>query len=526
MSARGSRAIAWDRAVVWIGCAGLFTLGCGPNGYPAAPIDGGGEASIAADGGAGGDGASSGDGATPGDDGSTPVPDGGFAPPTGVPSTVLLDGAQLAAVQHQLAGGSGGSAEQKAALQNLLAAAGDALAAGTWTVTSKPAMYVVNNDAHEYVSWGPYWWPPDAVPPGMPGTVSTCPYVQHDGIRNPNVDQITDRHALHASSEAIFELALAWYFTGNPAYADQAERVARAFFLDTATAMNPDMAYGQEHGPCGAGNAAGLIEASGGYLTDALDGLAILALDSRPKGWTAADQTGIQTWMMKFLTWVQTSTIGKGEQAALNNHGTWYDALVASILVYTGDMASAKTLVTSSQTSRIDSQIMADGSQPQELSRTTSWHYANFNAAGLCRLAGTAQHVGVDLWSYQSAAGGSIGKAIDFMLPTATTATPPGPWATYNDITSPFDAVYQAEAYYTIRAAAEYAKDPQAQAVLAQSPIPVQVPGHHCSGDRFPTGSDFCGITSGTMAFADLQGMGTAAVDMWPLIPTCRVPIN
>jgi hypothetical protein len=428
-------------------------------------------------------------------------------------------------LQQKLAGGNG-APEEKAALANLTAAADKALSAGTWSVTTKNAMYVANSDPHGYVSWGPYWWPPDANPPGTPGTLSKCPYVQHDGIRNPNVDMITDRHGLHATSEAIFELALAWFFTGNTAYADQAERVARAWFLDAATAMNPDMTYAQMHGPCGTGNAAGLIEASGAYMTDAFDGLAILALDSRSNGWTAADQMGLQAWMAKFLSWLKASPIGTGEDAATNNHGSWYDAFVTSLLLFTGDTAGAKTVATTAQSKRIDSQIMADGSMPQELSRTTSWHYSNYNAAALCRLALTAKHVGVDLWGYKSSTGASIAKAIAFLIPTAKSAQLPGPWAMYNDITSPFDAAYVAESYYSIRAAAQYGNDPQAQAVVGMMPNPVQVPGHFCSGERFPTGSDFCAMTPGTMPFVDLQPAGTPAVDMWPIIPTCRVPVN
>jgi hypothetical protein len=453
----------------------------------------------------------------------------------GTPNTVLLDGAQLAMVQQQLAGG-GGSGAQRAALQNLLAAANQSLAAGTWSVTTKSAAFVANNDPHEYASWGPYWWPPDAVPPNTPGTVSMCPYVQHDGLRNPNVDKITDRHGLHASSEAIFELALAWYFTGNPAYATQAELVARTWYLDAATAMKPEMSYAQQHGPCGPGNAAGLIEASGGYLTDALDGLAILALDTRPNGWTAADQMGIKTWMTQFLTWLKTAPIALQEQAAKNNHGSWYDATVASIDLFLGDAMSTKALAMGAESGRIDSQITSSGQEPNELSRTTCWHYSNFNLAGLCRLAGVAKHVGVDLWAYTSStSGGSMSKALDFLLHTATAATPmflcsiaSGDAGTMMvpDIVMPFDKLYQGEAYYTIHAAADYGNDPQAKAVLAQMPLPIEPPGSHCSGDRFPAGADFCGITTGDMPFADLQPAGSVAVDMWPLIPTCRVPID
>ena len=512
--------------------AASLQLGCANPWTDVPPGDGGADAhdgaasDDAGDAGASSTDASNGHDADAANSGDSAAPDGGVALPQGVPATVLLDGAQLASVQQQLQGGAAGSPEQRAALKTLIAAADLGLVAGTWTVTSKSAEYVANGDPHEYASWGPYWWPPDATPPSVPGTTKTCPYVSHDGIRNPNVDKITDRHGLHASSEVIFELALAWYFTGNTAYADQAERVARTWYLDPVTAMKPDMTYAQEHGPCGVGNAAGLIEASGGYMTDALDGLAILALDTRPTGWTASDQTGIKTWMTSFLAWLVASPIGTGELAALNNHGTWYDAFVSSVDVFIGDTAAAKTLVESSKTKRIDTQIMADGSMPQELSRTTSWHYSNYNIAGLCRLAGVAKHVGVDLWGYQSASGGSIAKAVDFILPTATTAQPPGPWATYKDITAPFDAVYQAESYYSIRAAADYAHDANALAVISLSPIPVQVPGHFCTGERFPTGSDFCAMTPGSASFVDLAAAGAPATDMWPLIPTCRVPIN
>jgi hypothetical protein len=537
----------------WISAVFLLQVGCSSDDSSPATTPSSDASSPGADARTTGDGAGGtmGDGSSTTDDGSSttadgsPSADGGtFTPPQGTPATVLLDGARLAMLRQQLgAGGSGAPPALKAAFQNLIAAATTALGAGTWSVTTKDAAYVANMDPHEYVSWGPYWWPPDAVPPGTPGTVGTCPYKQHDGIRNPNVDKITDRHGLHASSEVILQLALAWYFTGNPSYADQAERVARAWYLDTTTKMRPDMQYAQEHGPCGAGNAAGLIEASGAYMTDALDGLAILALDTRTGGWTSADQMGVQTWMTQFANWLITSPIALGEKTATNNHGTWYDALLSSIYLFTGDMVSAKALVKSSESARIDVQIMADGSQPLELSRTTCWHYSNYNLAGLCRLAGVAKHVGVDLWGYKSGTGGSIGKALDFLIPTAKATqpsflcSPPPPTPADGgvadagptmvpDIVMPFDSLYQGEAFYTIHAAADVANDAVAQAVFSQNPVPVQPPGSHCSGDRFPAGSDFCAITPGNMSFADLQAAGTPAVDMWPLLGTCRVPIN
>lgn len=507
MAGRGSSA---GTAASSAGSAGMLTLG------------GGGSAELGAGGNAGASaGASSGGAAPMGGAGGT-----GPALPAATPATVLLDGPTLKTKQQALAGGTAGTAEQLAAFQNLIAAADIALRSGTWSVTTKAANFVVNKDPHEYVSWGPYWWPPDAKPPNTPGTFGKCPYVSHDGMHNPDVAKVTDRHGLHASSEAIFELALAWYFTGNTAYADQAERVTRAWYLDPATAMNPSMAYAQSDGPCGAGTATGIIEASGAYMTDALDGLAILALDTRATGWTATDQAAMKTWLGKLVDFLKTSSVGKAEGAAANNHGTWYDALLSSIYLFNGDTTNAKSVVTTARSKRIDPQIESDGRMPLELARPTSWHYSNYNAAALCRLAGVAAHLGVDLWSYTNPKGGSIVKAIDYLLPTAITKSPPGPWAQYKDITSPFDAAYQAESFYSIHANATYGKSNAAAAIVASSPIGVTVPGHYCAGDRFPLGSDFCAITPGASPFGDLQEESVAAVDMWPLIPTCRVPIN
>jgi hypothetical protein len=233
----------------------------------------------------------------------------------------------------------------------------------------------------------------------------------------------------------------------------------------------------------------------------------------------------MKTWLGKYVTFLKTSSQGKSENAASNNHGGWYDATLASIYLFLGDTENTKAVVMNSR-KRMDSQLAADSSMPEEIARQTSWHYSNYGTAAFCRTAGVGKHVGIDLWAYTTTKGATLAKAIAFLIPAATSANPPGPWAKYNDITQPFDAAYQAEAYYSIHAAADYGDNAEAKAVFAQKPYAVSVPGHYCAGDRFPLGSDFCAITTGAQPFADLQAEGTPAVDMWPLLPTCRVPIN
>src|SRR6266516_5738947 len=130
---------------------------------------------------------------------------------------------------------------------------------------------------------------------------------------------------------------------------------------------------------------------------------------------SAADQRGMAQWLSAYLGWLRSSVIGKQERGARNNHGTWYDAQVAALALFTDDTALARSTLADARTRRIGSQVMADGRQPYELARTRSLAYSVMNLEGLCRLAELARHLGVDLWSYRSPRGGSIRKALDYL---------------------------------------------------------------------------------------------------------------
>jgi hypothetical protein len=240
--------------------------------------------------------------------------------------------------------------------------------------------------------------------------------VQRDGQRNPEADQLSDHAQQGKAWNAIRDLALAWYFTGDARYAARAERDARTWFLDPTTRMNPNLTYAQVI-PCDtAAHGTGIIDASEA-LPQLLDGFAVL--DSGAPGWTRADTAGIKGWLADLLTWSRTSPQGIDETAAANNHGTYKDLLDSSIAVYIGQTATARDIAGHARTARIDTQIDADGSQPLELARTRSWHYSNFDLTAYCRLTATGRKVGVDLWSYRNPRGGSIDRAIDLLIPAA-----------------------------------------------------------------------------------------------------------
>jgi hypothetical protein len=369
--------------------------------------------------------------------------------PGTIPNTVVLDGQQLAQAKQTIAAGD---PTLTAALASLTATADADLTAGPWSVMDK-TLTPPSGDKHDYMSLSRYYWPSDAGT----GADAGCPYVHLDGQTNPDCSSNKYDHASrHAAMDAIYNLSLAWYFTGDSKYSDRAELVVRTWFLDAATAMNPNINYG-EGVPCfRTGAATGVLNWTE-LLGELLDGLAIL--DSGAPGWTSTDQQQMNAWLTSFLTWLQTNALAVAENAATNNHGTWYDVGVSALLLYLGKTSDATTLVQTSETKRIATQITASGTQPQELSRTNSWGYSNWNLEGFCRLASTAKHVNVDLWSYTPPDGGTIAQATEFLIPGAEHGQ--SVW-THQQI-SPF---YPAWPVTLFHGAADFSNDSNARAAL------------------------------------------------------------
>ncbi|GHE47640.1 alginate lyase family protein [Streptomyces capitiformicae] len=329
---------------------------------------------------------------------------------TGVPRTVVLDGSRLHATKLRL---DRDDPRLRRAVEALTARADTWLGQGPWTVVDKPRP-APSGDVHDYLSQAPYWWPTTAPTADNPWG---CPYVQRDGERNPEVDSGTDRRDVEKTFDAAYDLSLAWYYTGERRYAEKAGQVLRTWFLDPATRMNPHLNHAQFI-PCKYdGRAIGIIDFSQSF-TSVLDALALL--NSGAPGWTRKDRTGMAKWNTDFLDWLRNSGFGKEEAAATNNHGTFYDMQLAALAHATGDRELARRTVLNARSKRVAPQIAADGSQPQELARTRSWHYSTFALVAHTRLAAIGRNVGVNLWAYRGPDGQSLFKAVDYLLPAAT----------------------------------------------------------------------------------------------------------
>jgi amidase len=351
------------------------------------------------------------------------------APSERGPRTFLLSPTTLVAVRDAVRAGSPGYADAMARLRQ---DAAKAMKAGPFTVMAK-AQVPPSGDKHDYMSLARYFWPDPKKPDGLP-------YVQRDGVTNPEIDTIPDKAQMNGMISAVSTLALAYYLTGEEPYAAKAAGLIRTWYLDPATRMNANLEFGQGVRGGESGRPYGIIDTRG--LAEVVDAIGLL--EGSPS-LTAMDHKGLVAWHSAFLDWLLTSRLGRAEGAGTNNHGVWYDVQVVSMALFTNRTDVARRILEAARTDRVAKQIEPDGSMPRELARTTSSGYTQFNLEAFAALAALGERAGIDLWGYQTPDGRSIRNALAFVLPFVRDGQP---W-THKQI-RPFDP----STYYPLLVAA------------------------------------------------------------------------
>jgi hypothetical protein len=332
-----------------------------------------------------------------------PLAAGGPAPPPSTPQLLTVDSAHLARVRDSL---QLGDPEFQLALTALVRDANRALSVAPISVMDK-GVTPPSGDKHDYMSQAPYYWRDPSRPNGRP-------YIRRDGVRNPEIEQITDRENLERLERTTTALALAFYLTGREEYAQHAARLLRAWFLDPATRMNPHLRFGQGIPGRTEGRSAGIIETR--FLPTIID--AVMLLQSSP-AWTGSDAQGLGDWMRAYLRWLLQSPLGREQARRGNNQETWTDVQVVALALYIGQPGIARQVL---EDAKIDiaEEFQPDGRQPRELARATSWDYSVFDLTAFVHLAELGERVGVDLWNYRTEDGRSIRQGLEYLLPFAT----------------------------------------------------------------------------------------------------------
>ncbi len=258
---------------------------------------------------------------------------------------------------------------------------------------------------HDYMSLARYYWPDSTKPDGLP-------YVSRDGVPNPEINEITDSKNFSTMCASVWKLSLAYFFTGKEKYAAHAAQYVRAWFIDTATAMNPNMRFAQAIKGRRESTFAGIIETRNMYQV--IDAIGLI----RPSGlWPDEDQQSLQRWMTAYWNWLHTHPNGIQASKTPNNHGVWFDVQRVPIALFLGMIDTARVVMEQAKTERIALQIEPDGSMPKELGRTISNHYTQFTIEAFVLLASFSDASGVDLWNFSTSAGRSIPQTLRFLLP-------------------------------------------------------------------------------------------------------------
>jgi hypothetical protein len=262
-----------------------------------------------------------------------------------------------------------------------------------------------SGDKHDYLSYARYWWP-------NPKSRDGLPYIRRDGKTNKDLLAKGDREPIGMFYDDVETLALAGYLLKEQDSSKHGALLLRTWFLDPETRMNPHLRYGQAVPGRNDGRGSGIIDTR--HFIRVLDAVVLLKETGE---WTDADQNALVVWMKKYLDWLQQDPMGKDEGSEKNNHGTWYDAQVAAIAMFVGERDLARQIVENAKSKRIERCIEPDGQQPEEMERTKGLHYCVFNMSAMAVLARIGEHIGVDLWRYESADGRSLPRGLDFVVP-------------------------------------------------------------------------------------------------------------
>ncbi|KDQ63783.1 hypothetical protein JAAARDRAFT_189320 [Jaapia argillacea MUCL 33604] len=265
--------------------------------------------------------------------------------------------------------------------------------------------------------------PPKCTPSPTTGmapsaTWTTCPYAVQDGRVNDDVRDLTNSQFITSMSQAVLYNALSYVLQNKlPDYSQKAVSFVDTFFLEPATAMNPNVNFGQlvrGPGPDGQmGTFTGILDLRG--IVKVVNSIALL-LGGRSPDWTKGKHTAMRNWMAQYVGWLEHSALGNEAAGKPNNHATFFINQLAVTKIFLGDFDGAASSLVNYFNSTFLDQIAISGEQPFEAVRTRPYHYRCFNLEAMITNAKLGDQLGYNFWSYRSKYGATIQTAVDYVM--------------------------------------------------------------------------------------------------------------
>jgi hypothetical protein len=270
------------------------------------------------------------------------------------------------------------------------------------TIVSAPASRSAGG-LHDYFSEADYFWPDPNDPTG--------PYINRDGESNPS-NFNTHRLLLIRLSIQAPALAAAWVLTRRSDFAAHAAAHLRAWFVEPATRMNPNLQFAQAVHGVSTGRSYGIIDTL--HLVEVAQAAFVL---HRGGALAESDWQGTKNWFVQYLDWMQTSDPGRKERDAKNNHGSCWLLQAAAFASLTANDAVVRECHDRFKSTIIPGQVATDGSFPLELARTKPYGYSLFNLDVFGMLAHVLSTNSDSLWDFTLSDGRGLARCFRFMNP-------------------------------------------------------------------------------------------------------------
>lgn len=256
---------------------------------------------------------------------------------------------------------------------------------------------------HDFYSEGDYWWPDPENPEG--------PYIRKDGMTNP--DNFTaHRKAMIRLSQISGALASAYLVSGEDKYVTALLPHLKAWFIDEATLMNPNLLYGQAIMGRVSGRGIGIIDTI--HLMEVAKAIAAI---EKSKAVSDGDIEALKQWFATYLDWIFTHEYGIAERDNGNNHSVCW-ALQSSVFAdLIGNEEVSTYCRNMFKTVLLVDQMAMDGSFPLELTRTKPYGYSLFTLDAMTALCLELSTPKDNLFTFTTPEGKSIEKGLAFLYP-------------------------------------------------------------------------------------------------------------